>query len=68
MSKHANHHKHQDEHHHKAKPKHMSRQKLYSLVAVGLMLVAMVVYVMTMDESEQPGGEIDPAVPADVSE
>ncbi len=33
-------------------------------VVVGLMLAAMVAYVLTMDESVQPGGQVNPEVPA----
>jgi hypothetical protein len=33
-------------------------------VVVGLMLLAMLTYVMTMDEAVQPGGKVQEAVPA----
>lgn len=33
-------------------------------VAVGLMLVSMVVYVMSLDESLQPDGQLEAPVPA----
>lgn len=33
-------------------------------LAVGLMLVAMLAYLMTMDEAVQPGGKVQGAVPA----
>lgn len=33
-------------------------------VVVALMLLAMAIYVMTMDESVQPGGKLKDAVPA----
>lgn len=33
-------------------------------VVVGLMLLAMVVYVLTMDESVQPGGKVQAPIPA----
>jgi hypothetical protein len=33
-------------------------------IVVGLMLVAMIIYVMTMDEALPPGGKVKPAVPA----
>ncbi len=33
-------------------------------VVVGLMLLAMLTYVMTMDEAVQPGGKIQQTVPA----
>jgi hypothetical protein len=33
-------------------------------LAVGLMLLAMLIYLMTMDESVQPGGKLQDAVPA----
>ena len=33
-------------------------------VVVGLMLLAMLTYVMTMDEAVQPGGTVKQAVPA----
>jgi hypothetical protein len=33
-------------------------------VAVVLMLISMVVYVLSMDESVRPGGNVEPRVPA----
>ena len=33
-------------------------------IGVGLMLAAMVAYVMTQDEALPPGGKVKPAVPA----
>ena len=33
-------------------------------VVVGLMLLAMLTYVMTMDEAVQPGGKVQEAAPA----
>ena len=33
-------------------------------LAVGLMLIAILTYVMTMDESLPPGGKVQPVVPA----
>jgi hypothetical protein len=62
-------HKHDQHHHHgpeggtppRNRPIHHRWQ---FWVAVILMLVGMGVYVMTMDESLQPGGQVGPPVPA----
>jgi ABC-type nickel/cobalt efflux system permease component RcnA len=46
-------------------PWHKQAHKDWRLwVVVGLMLVAMTIYVMTMDESLQPGGGLKASVPA----
>jgi Co/Zn/Cd efflux system component len=55
------HKEHQHEHH----PPRKSLAKRVFVVAVVLMLVAMVVYVVTVDEAVEPGGQINQEVPAD---
>lgn len=49
MSRHQHHH-HNEHRHHEAKPKPFHRSKWF-IIAVVLMLIGMIVYVLTMDES-----------------
>ena len=57
-----NQHHHQHKHH---SPKKGLHKDWRMWTAVALMLAAMVAYVLSMDESIQPGdGELQPAVPA----
>lgn len=56
-------------HNHQTHPKqnrriHHDWRFWVSLIAVVLMLAAMFMYVRTDDEELQPGGKVDPAIPA----
>jgi hypothetical protein len=57
------HHDHGHEHHHSGKSKGLHKDWRAWLV-VGLMLAAMLLYVLTLDESLQPGAPPGPEVPA----
>ncbi len=59
--------KHHDEHkheHHAAARKQPPHKDWRLWVIVGLMLAAMIGYIMSMDESVEPGGAEEPRVPA----
>jgi hypothetical protein len=57
-------HDHTHDHHH-PKPKSQFHKDWKTWVVVGLMLAAMAMYVMSDDESIQPGSDtLGPAVPA----
>lgn len=59
------HHDHSGHHHHEHKASSPGLHKDWrTWVVVVLMLVGMVVYVTSMDEEDQPGGAVEPAVPA----
>ena len=58
-----NQHEHPHHKHHDRKYPGMHKDWRTWLV-VGLMLAAMLMYVLSNDEADQPGGEMAPAVPA----
>jgi hypothetical protein len=62
MSKH--HHEHGDHHHEHSAASPGLHKDWRTWLVVGLMLLGMVVYVMSFDEEDQPGGEVGPPVPA----
>ncbi len=66
MSRHQ-HHKH-NPHHESSRPKKKLHQNWIFIVGVILMLIAMVVYVLTMDESIVPADSGEPPItsPADI--
>ncbi len=60
---HSDHHKHGHDHHHA--PKRSGLHKDWrTWIVVGLMLLAMAIYLVTMDESIVPGNPPGPIVPA----
>ncbi len=60
---HDHHHHGHDQHGHGHKPKGLHKDWRAWLV-VGIMLFAMVLYVVTMDESIEPGAPTGPPIPA----
>jgi hypothetical protein len=58
------HHEHRDHHHQQPAPRAAWHKDWRTWVVVGLMLVAMLVYVMSFDEELQPGGVEGERVPA----
>lgn len=60
------HHEHGHDHHQAHRPKALHKD-WRAWVAVGLMLAAMLAYVLTMDESLQPGALPEPTMPADAA-
>lgn len=63
-------HDHQHDHHGHAHQHHASKKgkalhkNWMTWVVIGLMLAAMLMYVLSDDESLQPGGEVGPGMPA----
>lgn len=65
MNQHNQHgHGHHQQHHHTA-PKRGLHKDWRLWTAVVLMLVAIAAYVLSLDEEVQPGGQPNPAAPAD---
>ena len=64
MSKHSEHSHGKDHHHDHPAPKKKIHHD-WRFWAVILMLVAMVIYLVTIDEAVEPGGQINQEVPAD---
>ena len=64
MNQHSS--KHSAQHKHDHKPQRRPPHKDWRVwVVVGLMLAAIAVYVLSQDESFQPGGNVQQPVPAD---
>lgn len=61
------HHGHKQQHHAPAKRKGLHKNWI-TWVGIALMLGAMLMYVLSDDESLQPGGEAGPSMPADAAE
>jgi hypothetical protein len=68
MTHHAHDHHHHGHEHHSAGHRPAWYARLHkdwrAYVVVGLMLLAMAVYILTLDESWVPGGTVQPPVPA----
>ena len=65
MNQHSHEHNHKQQHGNSQTPWRARAHKDWKTwVVVGLMLAGMLMYVLTMDEAVQPGGEVEPAVPA----
>jgi len=60
---HSEHHKHSQHAHGPSSA--AKRKQIFMLIGIGLMLLAMIAYIMSMDEAIQPDGEVSPEVPAD---
>lgn len=63
MTTHGHHQEHQHKHDHHGRKTGIHRDWRF-WTAIVLMLVAMGAYILTFDESLEPGGQISPEVPA----
>lgn len=64
MNKHAKKHEHPHQHQHPPARKGLKRHHMIILAGVLLMLAAMAMYVLSLDESIAPGNGNQPPVPA----
>lgn len=64
---HDQHHHGHEQHHHEPKRGRALHKDWRAWIVVLLMLAAMAIYVASLDESIQPGGNVGPPVPADAA-